>query len=365
MISVSRFHLVIILLIGVWLGVNASFFWPGQSNAIAIDTVVGPEVPGRYKHAPSACELPNGDFLLVYYSGTEEYGDDTGIFGLRWEHQNRAWTAPRIIVDDPAKPEGNPVVWRAPDDRIWLFYPVRHGETWSTATLRAKVSTDEGETWTEVPPPTSDRGIMTRARPIATSNGDYLLPVDHNPSTDTEFVSPDSCSFFLRYDVKTGTWSATPKIRSRLGNHQPSVVELDGRRLVAYCRRGGDYLGRPDGFLVRSTSPDGGVTWTSGEDSAFPNPNAPAEIIKLKNGHLLLAYNDSAFDRCSLAVAVSTDNDRSYPRKRQIIAGENVDYSYPCLIEASDGKIHLFFSAGERSHIMHAHFAERAILGDP
>jgi predicted neuraminidase len=193
-------------------------------------------------------------------------------------------------------------------------------------------------------------------------DGDYLLPAHQETGSDTEIVPPDSCSLFFRYDPAAKTWTPTNKISSRLGNIQPAAARIDGNHLVAYCRRGGDYFGRKDGYLVRTESRDGGRTWSPGADSQFPNPNSAVDFVRLRNGHLLLAYNDSMIDRRPLTVAISTDGDRTYPHKRDIVSGQDA-YSYPWILEASDGRIHLFFTSGERSVINHAVFEEDDILG--
>jgi len=348
-------------LLGTLLLVGYSVFLLWPRNEITIHTVVGPEVPGRYKHASSACELASGEVLLVYYSGSGEYGNDTAIYGTQLNHSSRRWSRPRIIADAERKAEGNPALWRSPPGDVWLFYPVRHGDTWSTATLAAKVSTDDGQTWQDAKPPSDQPGLMTRSKPMTLSDGACLLPLDFNPSTDTEFVSEESGSLFVRSDATLENWESTDIIHSRLGNHQPAVAAIDDQSLIAYCRRGGDYFGRDDGLLVRSESHDGGRTWSPGRETDFPNPNSPVDFMRLHSGNLLLAFNNSSFERTPLTVALSTDQGRSFPYRRDIVSGED-SFSYPCIVQTQDGTIYLFFTAGARSHIKYAVLSEDDLL---
>ena len=153
-------------------------------------------------------------------------------------------------------------------------------------------------------------------------------------------TGPDSYSFFLRRAAKDGSWTKSPPIRSPRGNIQPAVVQLSDRDLVAYCRRGGDYKPETKGYIVRSESHDGGLTWSEGKDSRFPNPNAAVDFLKLKNGHLLLVYNDSMTRRTPLTVALSFDLDRTWPIRRNIREDDN-DYGYPIVFQAGDGRIHV------------------------
>ena len=101
--------------------------------------------------------------------------------------------------------------------------------------------------------------------------------------------------------------------------------------LIAYCRRGGDYDPKTIGYIVRSESHDGGRTWSEGKDSAFPNPNAAVDFLKLRSGRLLLVFNDSMNRRTPLTAALSSDQDRTWPIRRNIREGNN-DFGYPTVL---------------------------------
>ncbi|MBI1792071.1 MAG: exo-alpha-sialidase, partial [Acidobacteria bacterium] len=268
------------------------------ASGLTVARVFGPETPtGRYKHPASITELRNGDLYLVWYGGAGEYATDTSVFGSRLKKGANTWTPPRSLAHDPFRSVGNAVIWEAPDGVVWLFYVIRFGDTWSTSRIALKISTDSAETWSDSHLLAGEPGMMVRGRPIVVSDGDYLLPIYHEVGDDTESVGAASTSLFLRYHPQTRKWSESGRIRSRLGNIQPAPVEIRPGHLIAYCRRGGDYRPRSDGWLVRAESTDGGRTWSEGRDSSFPNPNAAVDFIKLRNGHLLLVYNDSMSQR--------------------------------------------------------------------
>jgi predicted neuraminidase len=192
-------------------------------------------------------------------------------------------------------------------------------------------------------------------------NGDYLLPVYHETGADTEFTGADTTSRFLRMKAGSTEWVASGIIKSPKGNLQPGIVQVTDNRLIAYCRRAGDYNPTTKGWLVYSESNDGGHTWSEGIDSAFPNPNAAIDLKKLANSHILLVYNDSMSDRTPLTAAISTDGGKTFPHRRNIAEGEGA-FSYPTAIEASDGKIHVIFTSDARTTIRHAVFDEAWIL---
>ena len=333
-----------------------------DEEGIETTIVLGPEVPGRYKHPSSLTELSNGDLLLVYHGGRGEYSDDTAVFATRLVRGATRWTDPVAIADTPGRGEGNAVVWRAPDGRVWLFYVSRYGPTWSSSRIKAKVSLDDARTWSDSLLLTLEPGTMVRSHPEPLADGDFLLPVYHETGADTELVPPTCTAFFLRYDAETSSWSETNRIRSRLGAIQPAVAKVSDDHLVCYCRRGGDYEGRPDGWLVRAESRDGGVTWSEGQDSPFPNPNAAVDFLRLRSGHLLLVYNDSMSDRTPLTAALSIDGDRSYPFRKNLAEGPG-SYSYPTAIQTADGRIHVVYTSDDRTVIRHAVFEEAFLTG--
>jgi predicted neuraminidase len=335
---------------------------PGHAApAILTERVFGPEIPGKYKHPASITELQNGDLYLVYYGGSGEYTDDSTVYGARKVKGETPWSRPIPLKPRPQWPEGNAVVWQAPDGKVWLFSVVRPGATWSSSRIVARISIDGARTWQEPVALTTEDGTMVRGRPIVLANGDYLLPIYHETGNDPERTAPDTESLFLRYDVKARRWTESTRIRSRLGNLQPAVAALSADHLICYCRHGGDYAPRTDGYLVRSESHDGGRTWSPGKDSVFPNPNAAADFLRLANGHLVLVYNDSMSRRTPLTVAISTDDDRAYPHRRNLADGPG-DFAYPFAIQTRDGKIHVVYTSNGRTVVRHAVFDEKAIL---
>jgi len=343
------------------IGVQVAVMGAATAAEIEVTKVIGTEFPGRYKHPAAITELDNGDLYIAYYGGGGEYVLDTAVYGMRRKKGASEWTTPVVIADTPFLSDGNPVVWQAPDGIVWLFYVVRYGDTWSDSRIHAKVSKDGAKTWSDAFILGAEKGMMVRSQPLLLNNGDYLLPIYHETGHDREVVGSDTTSLFLRCDPKTMTWTETNRITARLGCLQPSVVQLDDGHLIAYMRRGGGYEPRDDGYMVRAESRDGGRTWSEGQDTPFPNPNAAIDFIKLQNGHLLLAYNDNMDDRTPLTIALSEDNDQTWPIKLNIQQGPG-PYAYPYAIQAMDGAIHLIFTTNNRTQIMLATFHEQAII---
>ena len=352
-----------LLTVCVLFSLGASAADEGRRHQTNVETyrVFGPEHPGPYKHPASITQLQNGDLYIAYYGGSGEYFDDTAVYGARLRSGEANWSFPETIADTPFRGDGNPVVWQAPDGIVWLFYVNRYGETWSTARVKAKISKDGAVTWSDSFMLTLEEGTMARGKPIVLHDGDYLLPLYLETGNDREQMDPDTSSFFMRYHPAGRSWTRTNLITSAEGNLQAQVAQLSEDRLVCYMRRGGGYEPTKEGWMLRSESKDGGRTWSEGTRTEFPNPNSAVDFLKLKNGHLLLVYNDNMNDRTPLTVAISTDNDKSYPYRREIGGGDN-SFAYPYAIQTADELIHILYTTNERTTIMHAVFQEAAIL---
>ncbi|MBN8732369.1 MAG: exo-alpha-sialidase [Acidobacteria bacterium] len=318
---------------------------------------------GKYKHPASITELDNGDLYLTYYGGDGEYAPSTAVYGSRKGKGSARWSTPAKLAQDPFYSAGNPVVWQAPDGLVWLWYVVRPGATWSTSRIAAKVSRDGARTWSDASFITFEEGTLVQAAPIVPASGEYLLPVWKETGHDTEFVAADAASFFLLYDPKTRKWTESSRVHSRVGNIEPSAAELRPGELVAFCRRAGGYGVGAQGYpayVVRTESRDGGRTWTPGEETEFPNPNAAVALLKMASGKLLLVFNDSLAERTPLTAVVSGDGGKTFSKKLNLAEGKN-DYAYPYLIQSKDGMVHLVYTSQRRSTVNHLTFTEEAL----
>ncbi|MFZ2148213.1 MAG: exo-alpha-sialidase [Sedimentisphaerales bacterium] len=129
------------------------------------------------------------------------------------------------------------------------------------------------------------------------------------------------------------------------GNIQPSIAKKTDGTLVAYMRDNGPAPKR----LHISTSGDKGLTWSPVRDSELPNPGSGADLVTLRNGHWVMAYNDTENGRHSLAVSISTDEGKTWEytrhleldtRSRQIATSS----AYPSIIQGRDGTLHVVYS---------------------
>lgn len=215
-------------------------------------------------------ELANGDLYLVYYGGEGEYAS-TAVFGSRLRKGSQRWTKPVVIAQDPFRSLGNGVIWQAPDGVVWLFYVVRHGKTWSTSKVQAKISRDHAKTWSDAFPLVEQEGIMVCNRPIVLHNGDYACPsITRRAMTRS---SRASTARAFSFDTKLRRSNGNKRAHRRGGwkySGGGAAVEVSPHHLIAYSRRCGNYESIVNGWVVRSESRDGGWTWTEGKTQRSP-----------------------------------------------------------------------------------------------
>ena len=193
---------------------------------------------------------------------------------------------------------------------------------------------------------------MTRIHPTILSTGRILLPL---------YSDGFNVSLVAISDDNGQSWRASHPIVG-FGPIQPTLAERKDGTIMAYLRDSG---AAPQRVMV-SESRDEGETWSFAFDSEIFNPGSSLEVTVLKNGHWVMAYNDTENNRNSWAVSLSTDEGKTWQWTRHI--GQSPDrsesYSYPSMIQTRDGKIHLSYSYRNPSGktIMHASFDESWIL---
>jgi predicted neuraminidase len=294
-------------------------------------------------HGSSVASMPDGSIMAVWYSGSQEAARDVAIWGSRLV--DGQWSKPVVVFDTPDKPEGNPALFVDRSGKVWMFFVTIHGLGWNWCKIKYIVSTDSGYTWSPVTILRDRRGWMTRNHPLTLKDGRLLLPLYSENLWATEFMISND-------DGKS--WQFLAEVKSKPGNIQAAVVELDDGSLYSIMRTGAE---KPKGKLWESRSHDGGRTWSPASETVLPNPNAGADMIRLQSGRLLLAFNNSAYGRSPLSLAVTEDGGKTWRIVRDVENEPGKEFSYPSLCQAKDGVIHLTYTY-RREAIKHVAFTE-------
>ena len=291
-------------------------------------------------HCSTIAEAPNGDLLCVWFGGSYECADDQALFLARREKGESAWNRPEVLTRGMfLHPPGNAVVFRASPTRMMVLYdrmdeprPIRRGR-WRNCQLTTKHSDDNGYTWSVDAEVHMGVGGIRNA-PCALRGGELMVPMS----------SPKPC-FLVTRDGAT-TWEVSGAMDK---GGQPTAVQRSDGSLLCFLRS--------EPFLLQSESHDLGKTWTPAEPSPLRCPGAGVAMCRLRNGHLALVYNDSSMQRTPLSVALSTDDGATWSGPVNLEANPG-EYSYPCVIESSDGRIHASYTF-LRKTIKHVEFDER------
>ena len=172
--------------------------------------------------------------------------------------------------------------------------------------------------------------MLFRSHAVTLPSGRILLP-----------LYSDGYSFSLMAISDDGgqTWRASGPLVSA-GGIQPSVVRKNDGTLAAYMRDNGP----PPKRIQVSTSRDDGLTWSVAVDTDLPNPGAGIEVIRLRNGNWVMAYNDTERDRNSLALSLSGDEGQTWKWTRHLEKASTGQFHYPSIIESRDGMLHISYS---------------------
>ena len=215
--------------------------------------VFEPGQPFAQCHASTVLHIRNGNFLVAWFGGTHEKHDDVGI----WLSKGKPgqWSAPVEIAKIREDAHWNPVLFRADDGDIILYFKVGktidHWETWY------KRSADGGETWSEAQELVSgDKGGRgpVRNKPIILSDGTWLAP------SSNELKGVWNAFVDLSND-QGKTWSASPFLSvnrdsiKEEGVIQPALWESANGNVHMLLRSS-------TGVICRSDSKDFGKTWS-------------------------------------------------------------------------------------------------------
>jgi predicted neuraminidase len=346
-------------------------------------------------HASNIMPLENGDFLCAWFAGTQEGVADISIYMSRLNKGESKWSEPVKVSDDPSRSEQNPILFPAPDGKLWLCYTAQKSGNQDTAIIRYRISEDKGYTWGPIETLFDTPGTFIRQPIVVLDNGEWLIPIWYCPvAPGKKWVGDDDTSA-VKISADSGkTWTEYP-VPNSIGCVHMNVEKLDDGTLLAL------YRSRWADNIYMSKSKDNGRTWTEPVPTELLNNNSSIQFTKLNNGHLAIVFNNisaasskerrlSLYDeiededdseattgqeqpaievidpnkktafwgtpRAPMTIAISEDNGQTWSYMRDIEVGDgycmtnnskeklNREYSYPSIKQTPDGKIHVTFT---------------------
>ncbi len=360
-------------------------------------------------HAASLIELQDGRIRAFWFSGSREGASDVTIDSAVFDPAKDAWGPEQVVVTRTYTQRalhrfmsklGNPVVGRGADGTLYLFYVTVSMGGWAGSSITLMTSRDDGETWSVprrlVTSPFINISTLVKGVPFLYADGTMGVPVYH------EFFA--KFAEILQLDAAGRVIDKQRLTRAGQGALQPVVLVESPEKALVLTR----YAGKDNPHLARSVSTDdGGKSWGAVEKSAFPNPDAALSGAALPDGRLLAVLNHQESGRDSLSLMVSADGGRDWKElhrleemgvlrdkkvdaqqclhvvhgllvdsdtrlaqapvaildeyvdsaKAKVLAGDGCkfEFSYPYLIQAHNGDVHLAYT-WNRVFIKHVTF---------
>ncbi|MDE1940414.1 MAG: exo-alpha-sialidase [Alphaproteobacteria bacterium] len=321
-------------------------------------------------HASTLVELKNGAMMAAWFGGTKEGADDVAIWGA--VRRDGRWSRQQVLVREPHIPCWNPVLFHSATGRLWLYY--KFGPKPSEWTAGRLYSDDEGVSWSA--PEHLPAGLLgpIRAKPLLLGDGTILAgssvesyqswavwiersadngatwqkigPITLPAASDIPDAGARAAAAEkgpIAHNVDSGIHTKLyPPTETTIGIIQPTLIDLGNHHIRLYAR-----AHTRSARIVAADSFDDGRHWTQGHDIDLPNPNSGIDAVRLRDGRIVMIYNNSYNRRNVLNLAVSRDGEH-FRMFRTPEDGEG-QFSYPAMIQARDGSLRMTYTYQRRT----------------
>ena len=264
----------------------------GRERKDSVSGTVEAYLPVLYpsSHAANLLQLKNGDVLCVWFAGTWEGDSNVGIVISRLPKGASRWTATKLIDRHEGESYQNPFLFEAPD-----------GPSISSTPHRGPTLVRPTPTFSTPPPATTESpgprpvllfdkpGSFTRHPLLVLAGGTWMFPLPMSRvwalARALRLTTPRRCCPGQRRALV-----GVPHPRQSRAKSNLPLQALAPDRLVAFFRS------RASDFIYLSQSSDG-CQWSKPVRTELPNNNASVQVFRLQDGHLVMAFDNSAIDR--------------------------------------------------------------------
>ena len=265
--------------------------------------------------APEGSAPPCRDCVRAFwFSGSREGAADVTINSAVFDPARDVWSEEKVVTgrEDTQRglnryiaKVGNPVVARAANGELWLFYVTVSLGGWAGSSITLITSADDGEHWSAprrlITSPFLNISTLVKGAPFFYADGTMGLPVYH------EFVT--KFAEILRLDQSGKVIDKQRLAAGSQGTLQPVVLVQSAQQALVLNR----YAGKDaEKRVISIATSDGGWHWQTPQKSALRNPDAALTALVLDDGKLLAVLNDQEHGRESLSLQLSTDGGASW-----------------------------------------------------
>ena len=273
----------------------------------------------RLVHAASITELANGNLFAAWFAGSREGAKDVKIHASTYHREEKRWgevssiATPKQTQADLQryiKKVGNPVVYQAMDQRLWLFYVSVSIGGWATSNINVQMSADNGATWSKakrlITSPFFSLSTLVKGTPFSYSDGSIALPVYHELAGkhgELLRISP------------TGDIISKSRITTGRGSLQPILMPIDGRSTLSLLRNANKHSEAHPRRVLLAKTDNAGKSWHGLRDTTIANPNSAVTGFVDTKGDMWVIGNDLPHGRGRLSLMQSQDKGESWKVK--------------------------------------------------
>lgn len=297
-------------------------------------------------HVSSLCQLSDGRMLALWYAGTREGARDVALYtATREPGLTNVWSTPAAVVTHEAASEetfryvkkvGNGIPFVGTNGQLHLLYVTTGFGGWSCSALNLKTSSDGGVTWSRSRrlglSPFFNISELVKNAPTPLASGGFVVPIYHEVMgkfSELLWLRPSGASFDV---IKT-------RVAGGRTAFQSALVALNETNALMLSRSAGSVA-----KIYATRTADAGQSWSALETIDLPNSNSGLDAIRLSDGRLLLAFNDTDSNRDNLRLAISADAGVTWQRAGTLADEKGEEFSYPTVFQSNDGLVHVTYT---------------------
>ncbi|WP_461484863.1 sialidase family protein, partial [Pedobacter sp.] len=313
----------------------------------------------NHELVPSIASSKDGKQLYIaWYTGGPGEGHGNYVTMAVSTNGGKNWKNDELVIypKDTTARFFDPVLWTAPDDKIWLFYATATGKVkWSPKwqarwDLRGGVSaipiTWDGKSVKWQAPRLLSYGVMMNKPIYVSAIAKVLFPVSvwqlGLKTNKSPAYIPDG-TFINSLSFKGGDKMSYLEAYSSIKTLPDSLRTFDEHQMVETDSKGGMMcLVRTKKGIYYAKSTDYGKSWTQLQPFDTIGKTTPSRfyIGKLNSGKLILVLN-ADLKRTNMTALLSSDGGKTWPNRLLLDNRKNV--SYPDVAQDLTGNIHITY----------------------